>query len=316
MECIIVWNKLSPDEWEKNFRKIRQSNVLQSYAYAQAHCTLNRQKARWGVILIDKQVAGLVQILEAGFCFNLFHALMLDRGPLWLEGFDGAAHIDLFLKEFGQQFPQRWGRKRRFIPEIEKGMMADKLIEKAGFVRVEASKPYETLWWALNQNEEEARAALKSNWRGSLQKAEKSDLQITWDVTGEFYPWLKTKYVDDQKTRGFNGISPQLMDKIVAFSTPSDPIIIGKASLNGRDVAGVLFITHGQSATYQIGWSSDEGRKFCAHHLLLWQARSVLPLHGIHDLDLGGINDETAHGVKKFKEGTGAKNAKLSGHYC
>ena len=93
-------------------------------------------------------------------------------------------------------------------------------------------------------------------------------------------------------------------------------MIIGKASRDGQDIAAVLFLVHGQCATYQVGWSSDAGRENCAHHLLLWQGRSVLKRYGVNALDLGGINDETAQGIKKFKEGTGAKISKLVGHYC
>lgn len=314
MDCQIIWNQLSVQEWEHRFKKIDQSNILQSYHYARAACKVNRQRARWGLIKIDGVEAGLVQLLEAGFLFNLFHALILDRGPLWFDDFGGAAHVSAFFQKFNQEFPPRFGRKRRIIPEIGSGRTIEKILNQCGLKPVQDSEKYQTLWWNLDQEEDQARANLKSSWRGSLQKAEKAGLQILWDDKGEFYPWLRQIYENDKKNKGYAGPSPQLLDNLASFSTPENPIIIGKASVSGHDIATVAFICHGQGATYQIGWSSEEGRKACGHHLLLWQARFMLHSRGIRYLDLGGINDE-AIGIKKFKEGTGAALSILVGHY-
>ena len=62
---------------------------------------------------------------------------------------------------------------------------------------------------------------------------------------------------------------------------------------------------HGQCATYQIGWTSADGRTANAHHVLLWDAISLLRDRGYRFLDLGGINPEAASGVTRFKTGLG-----------
>lgn len=315
MNCEIIWNSLSFEEWETRFTAIARSNILQSYAYARAICSLNRQKARWGLIYINGQEAGLVQILEAGIFRNFFHGIILDRGPLWFDGFGGAAHIKAFFEEFNRQFPKRFGRKRRIIPEVEDGAAARGLLQQAGLERIKTQTGYQTLWWDLNLDEEQARKNLKTNWRGSLKKAENAGLTIQWDDTGLFYPWLKQEYVLDKKLRGYSGPSPQLLDNLATFSTKQNPMIIGRAQKDGQDIAAVMFLKHGQCTTYQIGWSSEQGRKNCAHHLLLWQARTMLQQYGVMALDLGGINEETASGIKKFKQGTGANEMGLIGHY-
>ena len=64
MTCVIKWNTLSIEEWEKKFSRLPRSNILQSYTYARVVCPLQKQKARWGVIEIDGIEAGLVQILS------------------------------------------------------------------------------------------------------------------------------------------------------------------------------------------------------------------------------------------------------------
>ena len=42
-----------------------------------------------------------------------------------------------------------------------------------------------------------------------------------------------------------------------------------------------------------------------AHHVLLWDAISLLRDRGYRFLDLGGINPEAASGVTRFKTGLG-----------
>ena len=315
MSCEIHWNKLSLEEWEDYFSRTQRSNILQSYTYARAHCALNRQKARWGLITINQKPAGLVQILEAGILKNLFHAVILDRGPLWFEGFGGAAHVKMFFEEFDKQFPVRFGRKRRIIPEVENGLTADKILQQVGLAKNDNSKPYQTLWWDLTIDEETARAALKSNWRGALSKAEKADISIEWDSENKFLPWIIDIYQRDRQEKDYSGVSPKLLDKIAIFSSPDNPIIIGRAVHKNEPIAAILLIKHGRNATYQVGWSSEEGRKLAAHNLLLWKARNVLQDSGVKELDLGGINDETASGVKKFKCATGAQEIELIGQY-
>lgn len=310
----IRWNVLTLEEWEARFNAVSHSNILQSYVYAQANAPLERQRARWGLILINGQEAGLVQMMEAGVLFNVFHGIIIDRGPLWFEGFGGAVHIKLFFDEFNKQFPNRFGRKRRFIPELEDGGAAKGILKQCGLQKLEGQEGYKTLWWDLMIEDDLARENLKGNWRGSLNKAERAQMTIEWDNSGIFYPWLREIYRKDKALRGYSGASPQLLDNLAQFSTQENPMIIGRAQKDGQDIAAVLLLKHGQSATYQVGWSSDVGRECCAHHLLLWQARNILRKYDVKQLDLGGINDE-AEGIKKFKEGTGAKMFGLIGHY-
>lgn len=304
------------EQWQARFKTIKRSTILQSYHYAQAACKVQRQQARWGLITIDGKEAGLVQLLEAKILWGLFHAVILDRGPLWFDGFGGAAHIKVFFEQLDHEFSNRFGRKRRFIPEVESGLAAQQLLRQIkGLRHQEKQAGYQTLWWDIIIDDETACADLKGNWRSSLNKAERSNLTVLIDDQGKFYPWLKAIYKTDKQIKGYRGVSPQLLDNLALFSTSRDPMVILKAQKQGRDIAGVMFLVHGRSATYQIGWSSEEGRENNAHHLLLWQGRSVLKGYGVQEIDLGGINDETAAGVKKFKEGTNAKASSLIGHY-
>lgn len=313
MILTIKWNTLSIEDWEQKFSLLPKSNILQTYDYARIVCPAEKQKARWGLIEIDGREAGLVQIMEAGIFWNGLHALIVDRGPLWFEGFGNAMQVKKFFEELNRQFPQRLGRKRRIIPETDDGPTAQKMIEQAGLSYFQ--KGYETVWIDLTQDEETLRADMKSNWRNKLNKAEKADLEIRCDREGQTLPWLLSVYAADKDERGYGGPTPGFLKEYAAILVPQGKFIVLIASKGGEPIAFTVFVTHGRSATYLAGWSSPVGRENAAHHLLLWEGVKMLKLKGIKELDLGGVNDESAEGIKTFKEGLGGRCTRTVGHY-
>lgn len=79
------------------------------------------------------------------------------------------------------------------------------------------------------------------------------------------------------------------------------------AEHDGECVAAMLFLLHGRSATYHIGWSGPQGRALGAHNLLLWKAQLWMAERGIRSLDLDLIDTETTPGLARFKLGSGAR---------
>ena len=311
--CQITWNGLSPAEWEARFSGIRRSTLLQSYDYARAVCALNGQKARWGLITIGGQDAGLVQLLEAGLCGNIVHGVILDRGPLWYDGFDNAQNYESFWIEFNRLFPRRFGRQRRIIPEAEN-------LNDASYKKLPHSS-YKTVWLDLRQDKDTLRAGLDKKWRNALTKSEKAGLSVSWDIEGKTLPSLLRHYSADRQLKNYDGPSAKLLHHLSRTFVPNGHMMIasahhqGKVSLDDCGIAAILILCHGTSATYQIGWTSEEGRKSAAHNLLLWHAMCHLKDNGFTDFDLGGINDD-ATGLAKFKKGTGGEEVTYAGQYC
>lgn len=314
MKCDIIWCNQEPQRWNTAFSAIPQSNLLQSRAYGDAMLAAYGQKSRRGIIHINDQDAGIVQILETGLFWNAIHALILDRGPLWFDGFGGAAHVQAFFREIQALYPRRFGRKRRILPEIEDGPAIQKVLEQIGLNR--QNRPgYQTLWLDIRKETNVLKESLRKNWRGALNKAERSGIEVQWDQNGDLLPWMLDVYEKDKKERSYNGAAPQILHKIARFALQTGDCLIGQARKDRLPVAGMMVLCHGQAATYQVGWSSAPGRSVSANHLLLWQAINVLKDHGIHFFDLGGVNDETAKGIKEFKQGLGGTLVQLVGHY-
>lgn len=314
MICTIEWNGLTPAEWHKKFALIQRSSVLQSYAYAKSQFIEKKQKIKLGLIKVDGKEAGLVLALEAGVLKNLIHAVIVDRGPLWFKGFGSMAHQKAFAQALNDQFPKRFGRRRRFIPEMPDSPAVREMLSECGFTRSNAGT-YETLWLDLRADEDTLRAGLKKNWRGALNKAERANLSVEWDDTGKFLPWLAKEYNLDKRIKNYTGPSLALLKAMAQSFVPEKTMVIGRALMNDKPIAAILLLCHGGAATYQIGWSSDTGRDHAAHHLLLWQALRILKNKGINDFDLGGVNEDEAKGIKHFKSGMGGTLVALPGLY-
>ncbi len=314
MSIVIEWNSLSLPQWEQRFASIARSNIIQSYGYAKAYCPYAKQRARWGLIKIDEKEAGLIQIFETSLFWGAFHTITIDRGPLWFNGYGNAMHVKRTFEELNKQFPKRFGRRRRILPEIEDGLSIQKMLNQLGLVRME-QEPYQTYWVDLQQSVEDLRANLQQKWRNSLNKAERSNLILEWDFKGTHADWMRGMYAADKSFRGYGGASPEFLKLYLPEIIKSNDFCLGRVMLNGDAVAFVLFVCHGQNATYLIGWNGDAGRDVCAHHFLLWNGLLMLKERGIKELDLGGVNNESAQGIKDFKEGLDGRFVRYVGQY-
>ena len=310
MACEIKWDGLSKGDWDARFVAVRRSTLLQSPAYARSVCRKNGQVARQALISIDGREAGLVQIQEASLLGRCLHALVLDRGPLWFDGFGKASDNRCFFKRLAEEFPARFGRKRRIIAEMP-ARYAPEVFADLDLQPVPGQPGYQTIWIDLRDQPDILRRRLRPKWRNMLNKAERQDLTVEWDWSGASLPVFLAHYAADQDAKGYGGASPEtLRDIAKAFTTTGDAGI-AIAYQNDAVAAGALVLCHGQSATYQAGWVTPLGRKSAANHLLLWDALLTLKGRGTADLDLGGVNERDAIGVRRFKDGLGGHSVGL-----
>ncbi len=301
--CRLIWSSGVTQQSEELFSRIPRSNLLQSPAYGQTMARLNNQRLRQAVILMDGEQAGIVQLLEAGLFNNRILGAHLDRGPLWLEPYGSSEDFRAFLAELRREYPRKFGRRMRLIPEVPETQENQKTLITEGFKR--RSESYETLWLKLDRPLAELRGRLNPKWRGHLNKAERQNLSVLWDGQGSLLAFFLAGYQKDKAEKKYDGPSPRTLSVLTQAFLKRKNAYIGCASLDGEPLAGVLIMCHGKSATYQAGWTSQAGRERCAHHLLLWEALRVLKERAIDDFDLGGINETQSKGVKAFKEGLG-----------
>lgn len=154
------------------------------------------------------------------------------------------------------------------------------------------------------------RAALRQKWRNRLNRAEAGPLTVTERPLTPSH-WILKAEAAQARHRRYRGLPP---DFAAAFAvTNPGQARVFEARLDDAPVAGLVTLQHGRMATWQIGVTSDDGRRHHAKNLLLWRAMSHLADAGHDCLDLGILNTQDAAGLTHFKLGTGARVHRLGG---
>ncbi|WP_439138002.1 GNAT family N-acetyltransferase [Roseicyclus sp.] len=115
--------------------------------------------------------------------------------------------------------------------------------------------------------------------------------------------WILRADAAQQRDRGYRGLPPQL---IAAMAATPGALHLYTARIGGKVIAAMLFARHGTGASYLIGWSDHQGRKFSAHNLLMWRAMGDLAAMGVSAIDLGLCDTAANAGLARFKLGAGA----------
>lgn len=306
------WSPINPAEWRALLADAPRANLLQSWPYAVAARLHDQMASRRGRIVEGGRTIGMLQIQEARL--GPIHILRLHRGPLWLDPAPPEAHWQAFFALFAREFPHRLGRWRHILPEIEASDEAHRLMTAAG-LRARDTEPYRTILLDLTPPLADIRRRFKSKWRNSLNQGERAGLGILADRIGATASGFLARYQADKSARAYRGPTLARLATLIASAAPEGEMTLLNAVQNGATIAAVLIFRHGRTATYQAGWTTENGRKTRAHHVLLWRAIEALQAEGIATLDLGGVNPRMAKGVTQFKEGMGGAEVSLAGLY-
>ncbi len=300
--------------WLDVFNSLPRSNLLQAPNTAIALMPVKGQRPLWGKILQNGEIIGIFQLAQAGIMKNLLHAVILDRGPLFLLDHNTSENSLAFFSAFNQKFPARIGRKRRLLPEHPHSTEFEQALIESGYRRVKGSKPYKTAWLDCKHSEDLQLTAMRKNWRGALKKALNKDIRIKWDTPQNHIKHVLLHYKADVEMRGYTATDAKTLQRLMRQYATMKDLWIGRMESPRGLESFMVFFRHGASLTYQAGWSSRAGREANAHHLILWQALGKMREAGLKTLDLGGINEDET-GITRFKTGTGANLATLSPLY-
>ncbi|MBU2867197.1 GNAT family N-acetyltransferase [Pacificibacter marinus] len=150
------------------------------------------------------------------------------------------------------------------------------------------------------------RAAQHPKWRNALKKAEASRLKVA-QITATpvaLAPLLQAE--KDRQSHGrYRGLPPE-------FTLAIQDVAPKSLLLFNASDAQMLFIRHGNTASYHMGHNGPEGRQVNAHNLILWNAIKRLQKLGVTRLDLGTIDPKRAHNLARFKQRCGAQTRQLS----
>ena len=261
------------------------------------------------VMQADGVNVGLAQCVVRRFG-NVGGVALCTRGPLWLAPLSGADKAHAY-RSLRQSLPVK-GLRFMFVtpneaPGPDLGLSSLKRVMSG----------YSTALLDLTPDMSSLRAGLEKRFRHRVGGAEKSELTVHRVGTnvGQ-YRWLMDAEQQQRENRGLQGMPLHFVDAYIASrKQPGHNVLTLRADIGRDRVAGMMFLLHGQAATYQIGWTSDAGRDAHAHNLLLYKGMEALKERGIRMLDLGGINTGRSAGIARFKISTGAQVLTLAGTY-
>ncbi len=182
----------------------------------------------------------------------------------------------------------------------------DEEVHRHGFVRLRP--PVQVAEWDITTPD--LRAGLRKTWRHALDRAEGLKLSLSpMPDSGDH--WLLMAEQRQARERRYRAL-PLWLTRAWATLHPRDTLLI-EARAKGALVAGMVFLRHGDVATYHISYTTPLGRRFEAHRAMLWRAAAHFAQRGVARLDLGTIDRDTAPGLAQFKLGTGADARPLGG---
>ncbi len=303
----IVWDTLSQRDWDAAHRQTTGA-LQQDWAYGATMRLLGVPVLR-ASIEQDGSRLGMAQFIVRSFG-PVASISLCSRGPVWL-GQVSAADKASACRALKASAPLRGLRLSLITPEDTEeqpnGLPAWRRVMTG----------YATVTLDLDRPESALRADLDGKWRNRLVAAETSELSVHRIGTNPGqYRWLLDQEEAQRQTKGLSGLPLSFYEPYIqSRQQPSQCVLSLRADLGRDRVAAMMFLIHGQAATYQVGWSNEAGRDLNAHNLLLWQAMLELRQRGIKRLDLGGVNTTRSAGLARFKIGAGGQVLRLAGTY-
>lgn len=294
------------DAWESLCRRVGVVPWQQSWAYGAALARAGRPVRRLR-LTDDGATLGVVQAvgrLGLGGRVGLWHAL---GGPLWCPGAATTGSAEA-LRALGRQLAGP-GRRLLVTPALPPARIAASL-RASGKRRVFTG--YTTALLPLAASSERQLARAHPDWR----RVWRRPLPPGWRLE-LVDPRADPLALDDalalhdaERRRRHYAAAPTWL---VADAARRGGALLARAEGPGGLAAFMLFFRQGRSASYEVGWTSDAGRRVHAHQRLLPAVTARLRGEGVRVLDLGGL--DVPAGIARFKLAAGGVPRTYAGTY-
>ncbi|WP_085837255.1 GNAT family N-acetyltransferase [Aquimixticola soesokkakensis] len=152
----------------------------------------------------------------------------------------------------------------------------------------------------LRGGPEAIRARMHQKWRNRLVKSETARVTpARLNATPESLAPLLRAEKAQQKARNYRALPAEFT--LALHHADARALWLYEAA-GGQ----MLFLKHGNTATYWIGHAPDAARRANAHNAILWRAACDLAAAGVVQIDLGRV-DPRAAGLLRFKRESGAR---------
>jgi lipid II:glycine glycyltransferase (peptidoglycan interpeptide bridge formation enzyme) len=315
--------EVSLEQWDIHWQHVPKANLLQSWQFGAAKEQAKGWRAmRFLISDISGNPVALAQTLTRSVPL-LGGIVRLNRGPLLLDELPEDQSIVRTLEVLRALL--REARRRRWwvvqiAPELPN---ATKVVR--GLMQTGLRRRPEPAWasgrLALIIDEKSLLMGLNGKWRNCLHKGERLGVVVSrHEGTGPEQDLLISGYADLQRSKGFEGLPEALLRSLAVQQGKAwqfDLFIARAANAPASDkpIGMLVTVRHGDTATYLIGFTNDQGRQMQANSVLLWHAILNAKSAGCAWFDIGGLSAATPKGVAEFKKGVNAVPYALVGEW-
>lgn len=289
----VLWNETPQDRWQALMDQA-DAPFQQSWTYGEVARSLGANVHRIELLAGGRTLA-LAQGIERWF---LRPVVLFTMGPVWIGATSDNQRRDVLQ------------RLRRDLRGSFLGTPPDQTsrtaFKAAGMQDVMTSATLANLSLAPG-----LRDRMHVKWRNRLTTASKQGVEIRRSKSLTRLNWLLDKDRRQQKQRRYRAL-PTAFTRAWQDADPNSVTLL-TADTGSDPMAAMLFLSHGSTATYHIGWTSDEGRAHSAHHQILALAADHFADQGVRRINLGLIDTENTPGLARFKLGAGASPKQTGG---
>lgn len=305
----LLWGGGTERDWLRLLAAVGPAPLEQSWAYGEAIAAGSPYRPVRGVFRHEGRVIAVVQALVWPIAGTV-RLVKVTRGPLFLDPEPAPQLRMTVFRMIRDRWPLARANALFWTPELTDGPDATQLMRALGMRRTVTG--YSTAWLDLAAGAPALRAGLDQKWRNQLVRAERAKLRIREAHGGAALAWLAERHDAHRRRRRFGGSTGAFAVALAVLAPRPQDVLVLLAERGSEPVAGVLFLRHGDAATYHLAWAGPDGRADHAHNRLVWEAVQRLAAAGVRWLDLGGL-DASMPGVSRFKLGLGGEPITLSG---
>lgn len=296
------------ETWDARANSFADYNLYQTWAYQQAR-TNNRKHQVKSIEISDDngiRLLALVRIVKVPLIG--FRVGYVQWGPM-LRRPGQTACLDVeALKCLRDYCLANWVEVLRITPNIYTTEVQEnypEVMASAGFEKNDRIKPYHTILFPLDIDQEQMRMKFQNKWRASLRKAEKNEMTVHETQDVQTLRAFERIYEQSQKRKGFTGLNveefvltqgklpPLRKLNIIVIKKDEDLLSVDINSYLGDTSLGIF-----QSTT-------EQGLSLGASYLAWWNTFLAAKRTGMRRYDMGGIDPVGNPNVYQFKQRMG-----------
>jgi hypothetical protein len=179
-------------------------------------------------------------------------------------------------------------------------------LQEAGFEKRHHIKPYQTMLFPLDTDEEGIRKRFHSGWRRYLNKAQKAAIEIQQGTDQSYLDTLDVLYRDLLNRKGFEGLNVDTFSKTQRLLAAAEKMNVVLACHDQQALTAHVTSHLGDTALGILAASSEKALQLNSTYLVWWHTLLAAKAAGMKRYDLAGIDPENNPRVYQFKRRMGA----------